>query len=421
MRVEGGAHWGDVDHATHAFGLAVAERHHLDARASAGSRSAAASATSSRRYGLSIDNLLAVDMVLADGSIVTASEDEHPDLFWAVRGGGGNFGVVTSFLFRGHPVDTVVAGPMFWPLERPPRSCAGTTSSSRARRRTLNGFFAFLTVPPGAAVPAGAAPAEDVRRRLVLHRRPRAGRRSARAGARARAAGARRRRPMPFPALQSAFDALYPPGLQWYWKADFVDELSDEAIAAHVEHGAQAADACTRRCTCIRSTARSTTSARDDTAFGVPRRRATREVIVGVDPDPAQRAPRSRDWARDYYDAMHPYSAGGAYVNFLMETRAPSACARPTAQLRPAGRGQAPLRPREPVPGQPEHRPVDAAPPEAVVRGRPRLRRPRPLALPVAPTNGLAGWGGGFWPAASARPGLERSNGWVGREQPSIT
>ena len=167
----------------------------------------------------------------------------NPDLFWALRGGGGNFGVVTSFLFRLHPVDQVVAGPMFWPLERSRR---GHALVSRLHRRGAGGPERLLCLPDRAAggpVPAGAAGEEGVWRRLVLDRVRGRGRRGLQADARVRAAADPRCAADAFPALQSAFDALYPPGHQWYWRADFVNELCDAAIAEHASLRRRAADA----------------------------------------------------------------------------------------------------------------------------------------------------------------------------------
>ena len=232
----GGALWGDVDHATHAFGLAV-PRHHLDdRRRRPHPRRRVGHLT--RQCGLTIDNLLGVDMVLADGRFVTASAKEHTDLFWAVRGGGGNFGVVTSFLFKAHPIHTGYAGPMLWPMEDATEVMRWYREFIPHAPNTINGFFAFLTVPPGPPFPehlhnkkmcgivwcytGPVQQADQVFKPIRRFRTPALD-----------LVG-----PLPFPALQSMFDGLYPPGLQWYWKADFVHELSDEAIALHVKHGA---------------------------------------------------------------------------------------------------------------------------------------------------------------------------------------
>ena len=123
-----------------------------------------------RRYGLTIDNLLAVEMVLADGRFVTASAKENADLFWAVRGGGGNFGVVTSFLFKAQPVHTDYGGPMLWSMEDAAEMMRWYRSFIAKAPDDVYGFFAFLTVPPAAAVPRASAQQEDVRHRVVLHR-----------------------------------------------------------------------------------------------------------------------------------------------------------------------------------------------------------------------------------------------------------
>src|SRR4029079_18705792 len=102
----------------------------------------------SRKYGLTIDNLPSADVVLSDGTVVTASDGQNQDLFWALRGGGGNFGVVTSFKFRLHPVHTVVAGPILWALEDAPEVMRRYEEFITDAPEELNGFFAFITVPP---------------------------------------------------------------------------------------------------------------------------------------------------------------------------------------------------------------------------------------------------------------------------------
>jgi FAD/FMN-containing dehydrogenase len=312
VRVQGGATLGDLDAATHPHGLAVPAG--IIASTGVGGLTLGGGlGYLSRKHGLSIDSLLSVDIVLADGSQVTANADSHPDLYWAVRGGGGNYGVVTAFEFHAHPVANVIAGPMLWPLERSEEILRAFDDIMSHGPDELGGFFAFLTVPPGPPFPE------------ELHLRQMCGIvwcwSGAPEDADAALAPMRALNPvldgvheLPLPALNSAFDALYTKGLQWYWKADFVDELTDGAIAAHVEHGSKLPtmlssmhlypiDRAVHDVAC------------DDTAWAY---RSSRYacVIVGVDPDPAQ-APAIRDWARDYYDAIHPYSAGGAYVNFL--------------------------------------------------------------------------------------------------------
>jgi FAD/FMN-containing dehydrogenase len=152
--VGAGCKWSDVDHATHAFGLAVPSGI-ISSTGVAGLTLSGGMGHLTRKYGLTIDNLLSVDMVLADGSFVVASAEENADLFWAVRGGGGNFGVVTSFLFEAHPISTVCAGPMLWKLEDAADVMKWYREFIVHAPEEMNGFVAMMTVPP--ALPRGAA------------------------------------------------------------------------------------------------------------------------------------------------------------------------------------------------------------------------------------------------------------------------
>jgi hypothetical protein len=315
VRVEEGTTWGKVDHAAHAFGLAVPSGI-ISTTGVGGLTLGGGLGHLTRRHCLTIDNLLEVDLVLADGRMVTANAHENQDLYWAVRGGGGNFGVVTSFLFRAHPVDTIVGGPTLWSLDDATDVLRWYRDFIREAPRDLNGFFAFMIVPPGPPFP------EDLHGRKVC-------------GVVWCYAGPPERtdevfapiaafgepllhgvHPMPIPALQSAFDGLYPPGHQWYWRADFFDELSDEAIAAHVEH---AADLPTMQSGMhlypIDGAAHDVSS--DETPWSY-RSANWAQVIAGVDPDPAKAGLLS-EWAKGYWEALHPYSAGGAYVNMMMD------------------------------------------------------------------------------------------------------
>ena len=268
-----------------------------------------------RQLGLAIDNLLAADVVLADGSFVTASETEHPDLFWALRGGGGNFGVVTSFLFQLHPLPTLSAGPMLWPLERSAEVLRWYRDFIPQAPDELNGFFAFLTVPSVAPFPeelwnqkmcgvvwayTGENPEEvfaPIRSRFGPPALDWVG-------------------PLSHPALNSLFDGLYPAGDQWYWKADFVAEIPDEAVEIHVTY---AQDLPTGKSTMhlypIDGVAGRVP--KDATAWNY--RDATwGMVMVGVSPDPADN-PAMVAWTRAYWAALHPYSAGDAYINMMMD------------------------------------------------------------------------------------------------------
>lgn len=315
VRVEGGCLWRDVDHATHAFGMATPSG--IIASTGVGGLTLGGGLGHlTRKHGLSIDNLLEADVVLADGRMVTASASENTDLFWALRGGGGNFGVVTSFLFRLHPVDTVFAGPTFWKPEQLPEVMRWYRDFIVAAPEDLNGFFATMTVPPGPPFPE------------ALHGKPVCAVMWCYTGDPAQADAVFKPirefasplmhgvQQMPFTALQSAFDGLYPPGEQWYWRADFVNELSDAAIA---EHQRFAATLPTPKSTMhlypIDGAAHRVGNA--DTPFAY-RDAQWAEVIVGVSPDAKDRE-RISDWTKQYWAAVHPYSAGGAYVNMMMD------------------------------------------------------------------------------------------------------
>ena len=315
VRVAGGAVWGEVDHATHPFGLAVPSGF-ISTTGVGGLALGGGIGYLTRRYGLTIDSILEADMVLADGRLVTASPREHADLFWAVRGGGGNFGVVTSFLFQGHPVDTVYGGPIFWPIEHGPEVLRFWREFILKAPEDLNGWFGFVTVPPAPMFPqehhlkkmcvivwcytGDHGKAADVFKPIRGFLKPVMD-----------FAG-----PIPFPTLQSLFDGLYPAGLQWYWKADFFREISDKAIDIHMKHGPQLPSMhSTMHLYPIDGAAHR--PAKGDTAWSF-RDANFSEVIVGVDPDPANN-PRLMSWARDYWSALHPLSAGGGYVNMMMD------------------------------------------------------------------------------------------------------
>jgi len=315
VRVGAGCVWGDVDHATHPFGLAVPTGF-ISSTGVAGLTLGGGIGYLTREYGLTIDNLLSADVVLADGSVVTADAENNPDLFWALRGGGGNFGVVTSFEFRAHPVRTVYAGPTFWPLEQTVEVMKAYRDFILGAPEYVNGFFAFLTIPPSPMFPEH------------LHLKKVCGVMWVSTGPAARAEAATRpmrsvgkpvldqQGEMPLPAVNSLFDGLYPPGLQWYWRADFVKELSDEAIERHAHHGAALPTMhSTMHLYAIDGAAHRV--GRNETAFSY-RDANWAEVIVGVDPDPANAGTITK-WCKDYFDALHPYSAGGAYVNFMMD------------------------------------------------------------------------------------------------------
>ena len=239
VRAEGGCTWGDVDHATHAFGLATPSGI-VSSTGVGGLTLGGGIGHLTRQFGLTIDNLLEVDMVLADGSFVSANAEQNDDLFWAVRGGGGNFGVITSFLFRLHPIETVYAGPILWHMEQ---AADGPALLSRLYRYGRRGFQCLVCLYEGAAgraVSRASSRQNDVRRRLLLHRPTGQWRKLfSRPLRRFGPPAVDFVGPVPYPALQGMFDALLPAGMQWYWRADFVNELSDQAIALNVKYAAQ--------------------------------------------------------------------------------------------------------------------------------------------------------------------------------------
>jgi FAD/FMN-containing dehydrogenase len=316
VRVDPGCTSGDVDHATHAFGLAVPFGI-VSTTGVGGLTLGGGTGYLTRKYGLTIDNLLEADVVLADGSFVTANETEHSDLFWALRGGGGNFGVVTSFLFQAHPVRNVYAGPIFWEATDAKAVMQAYRDFLPTAPEELGAFIGLKTVPSVDPFPkeywgrracaiissynGPAAEGEKVMARLLESVPP----------------------PifnwmgeMPFPTMQALFDPFFPKGLQWYWKGDFVRSLTDEAIETHIAQAAQApTELSLMHLYPIDGAVR--TIPKDATAWNT--RDATWSmVIAGISSDPSQ-AEALRNWGRAYWKAVHPYNLDGAYVNFMMD------------------------------------------------------------------------------------------------------
>ena len=312
-RAQGGATWGAFNDATHVHGLATTGGV-VSTTGVGGLTLGGGIGYLARGFGLSLDNLISAEVVTADGRSLSASDSENEDLFWAIRGGGGNFGVVTSFEFRLHPVKEIYGGPMFFEVDD-----AGTVL--RVYRDVIadaseefGGFPAWQIAPPLPFIPeerhgdtflalvaCWAGDVGDGERYLKPFRDA--------AQVVAELVG-----PMPYPALNSAFDALYPPGLQHYWKANFVTELTDEAIEAHLEHGSKVpavnstAHIYPINGACHRVAPDATAFAYRDATFAT--------VIVGIWPDPADNEANTA-WVRDYYAATAPLSEEGGYVNFM--------------------------------------------------------------------------------------------------------
>jgi FAD/FMN-containing dehydrogenase len=314
-RVEGGATWGDLNAAGHPFGLATTGGI-ISTTGVGGLTLGGGIGHLARGLGLSCDNLLAADVVTADGSFHVASDKEDADLFWAIRGGGGNFGVVTSFEFRMSPLTDIYGGPMFFELDQAGDLLRFYREFIADAPEELGCFPAYQIAPPLPFIPedrhgepliamvtcwAGDLDAGEKALQPIRDLAPRV----------AEFVGV-----MPYPALNSAFDALVPPGLQHYWKANFVTELTDDAIAAHLEHGPKIPVVnSTMHIYPINGAAQRV--APDSTAFAY--RDATfATVIAGMWPDPADNEANTA-WVKDYYAATAPHSEEGGYVNFMAE------------------------------------------------------------------------------------------------------
>jgi len=314
-RAEGGATWGDFNAATNAFGLASTGGI-ISTTGVGGLTLGGGIGYLARGFGLSLDNLVSADVVTADGKFLVASTRENEDLFWAIRGGGGNYGVVTSFEFRLHPVKDIYGGPMFYELKYANDILHWYRDYIKTAPREMGAFPAFQIAPPLPFIPENrhgdtfalvvacwAGPVDQGERALKPFHDV--------APVFAEHVGA-----MPYPALNAAFDGLYPTGLQHYWKANFVKELTDEAIDAHVEHGTRVpAMTSTMHIYPINGACNEVAS--DETAFAY-RDANFATVIAGMWPDPAQNSANIK-WVRDYYDATSPLSEAGGYINFMAE------------------------------------------------------------------------------------------------------
>jgi hypothetical protein len=316
--VEGGCTWADVDRATGEYGMATPSGF-LSSTGVGGLTLGGGIGYLTRRFGLTVDNLLSAQVVLADGTCVTASSQSHPDLFWALRGGGGNFGVVTSFRFVCHDIGehgTVIGGPVLYDLADTGAVMRWYRELVPALPEELSGWLGLITIPPAPPFPEelwGRKSCAIVWCYTGSHDRAEQVLAPIREFGSPLVVGLQE---MPFPALQSAFDALYPAGLQWYWRADFFREISDRAIEVHEKYGARLPTGhSTMHLYPIDGAAARVPD--DATAFAY-RDGGWAGIIVGVDPDPAN-AGVITDWTKEYWQELHPTSAGGAYINFMMD------------------------------------------------------------------------------------------------------
>ncbi|HYI15116.1 MAG TPA: FAD-binding oxidoreductase [Thermomicrobiales bacterium] len=313
-RVGGGALWRDVDHATHAFGLATPTGI-IGTTGVGGLTLGGGFGHLSRSLGLSCDNLLSADVVIATGEQVTASANEHPDLFWALRGGGGNFGVVTSFEFKLHPVSTVYAGPIFYDVRHTEHLLRTFRDFMREVPDEMSAFFSFHQGPPAPFIPDHLhfVPMTTI---MVCYNGPaEQGEQILRPLREAAPALVDLAGPMPMPAVNTMFDPIYAPGLHHYWKADYIPRLTDGMIPIHAKHG-PSVPSLQSTMHLYPQTGAIQRAGKNDTAYSY------RDVeyvhnIVAIDADPGN-MPRNMAWMQAYWDDLHPFTSGGAYVNFMM-------------------------------------------------------------------------------------------------------
>jgi UDP-N-acetylenolpyruvoylglucosamine reductase len=313
VRAGGGCTWRVFNEGTHASGLATTGGI-IGSTGIAGLTLGGGIGYLSRKYGLSCDNLVSAEVVTAQGEVLTASETSNDDLFWALRGGSGNFGVVTTFEFRLHPVAEIYGGPIAYPVDRTDDVLRFYREYIAEAPEELGGFVGFHLTPPLPFLPeewhfknvclamlCWAGPIEQGEKMvqpfldIVEPVGSMVG-------------------PMPYPALNTLFDDLLPKGLRHYWKSSFARELSDDAIRVHAEFGARVPSIQTAVHLYPINGAVQRVGA-DDTAF--PYRDVDfSPVIAGMWESPAD-DDANIAWVRGYHDALRPYSTEGGYINFM--------------------------------------------------------------------------------------------------------
>jgi FAD/FMN-containing dehydrogenase len=316
VRAEGGVTWGQFDRETQAFGLATTGGL-ISTTGIAGFTLGGGIGWLLRKCGLTCDNLLSADMITVDGRFVKASSTENPDLFWALRGGGGNFGVVTSFEYRLYPVGPIVLGGVaFYNAEKAPAVMNFFREYAANAPDDLTSMAVFGIAPPAPFMPA------------QLHGKPVIAIALCYVGpmekgepllAQVKSFGPPEvdlLGPIPYVALQSMLDGLAAPGMQNYWKAATLGPLTDGAIAALLAKGASIPSPHTHIDVHPMGGAVNKVAA-DATAFN--QRDAHFIVnIISTWTDPNENAMQI-EWTRDVFDSLRPFSTGGAYVNFLSE------------------------------------------------------------------------------------------------------
>lgn len=312
-RAEGGTTWGDFNAATGAFGLATTGGI-ISTTGIGGLTLGGGIGYLTRGHGLSLDNLVSADVVTADGKMLVASETENPDLFWAIRGGGGNFGICTSLEYKLQPVQQVYWGPMFYEVSEASNVLRFFRDYIADAPEEMGVFPAFQIAPPLPFIPENRHGDMFMAMVACWSGDIGQGERQFKAFHDVAEVKAEMVGPVPYPAINAAFDGLFPPGIRQYWKGNFVKELTDDAIAAHVQHGPHAPSvSSTMHLYPINGSCHRV--APDATAFG-HRDANFSMVILAASEDPAHDAV-STQWVRDYSDAVAPHSEVGGYVNFM--------------------------------------------------------------------------------------------------------
>ena len=303
-RAEPGVTWGEFDRETQAFGLATTGGL-VSTTGIAGLTLGGGLGWLMGNHGLACDNLISVDIVTADGRLLTASKSRNEDLFWGLRGGGGNFGIATSFEFQLHPVGPMLGGVLIHRLDKAAETIRFYDDFTRTSPDELGTFVAFATSPEGERIMAifvcynGAVEeGERILKPLREFGPPLADMIG----------------PMPYVQVQRMMDDAFPAGRQNYWKSNFLKGLDAEAIRVIVDHVAKAPSPYSAVAIEQFSGAVNRVGI-NDTAFN-HRNARYNLLIVGIWSDPAAKAANVK-WVRDLWDAMEPYSSGGVYVNYL--------------------------------------------------------------------------------------------------------
>ena len=303
-RVGGGVLWQELDRETQAAGLATTGGT-ISTTGVAGLTLGGGVGWLMGKHGLACDNLISIDIVTADGQQLTASNSQNQDLFWGLRGGGGNFGVATAFEFQLHPVGEVLGGMIIHPLDQAVELAKFYNEFTGTSPDELGSMFVFVSTPEGERVVAVAVcyngPVDEGER--VLEPLRTFGSPLADMIA-----------PMPYTQVQGMLDEGFPAGLQNYWKSNFLSGLDEPAIELLVDHVRNAPSP--NSAIAIEHFGGAVNRVGiNDTAFN---HRGARYnlIILGMWPDAAAKD-ENVSWVRNLWDAMQPYSSGGVYVNYL--------------------------------------------------------------------------------------------------------